>query len=709
MSDRLAAGRRALGIGGSDPVPRLRDGLRGNRYPLVALSGIAAVHQLQPLVLLALGSEIGDVTGGGPGTISFAVAFHALAYYLGALRFAVETESRPNRAEIAARTAFAWSFITLITAFAASGSAIVAALAAAGFVRGAVFSIHPPLLMDSYPTGVRGRVFGIWWAAQAFGMGAGLIGFALAYRIFDLNWRSAFLVAGMVSFLPVLIAEWLRDPGFGGHDERAVRETAAGPDGAAPQSRSSTLGLGEIIRRLMLVAAFKQSLVAFAVLGVFVVPMQSFVSAYLDLRWNVFADQRAIVLGVVWLSAVPVVVVAGRIIDRSFRNDPGAPLRFAARALGAGAVLVALAVNVPSYALCLTLLSAGYAALWAAYPAAFLSVLSVVPPRYRAHATALLGITSTIVGGLGGLIVFGGLDRRIGLSGAVVALLIPAAVGVRLFSRASKVVSEDLDKFVEETSEDAVLRATLVRGGTLPLLRCHGIDFSYGQLQVLFGVDFSIAEQEMVALLGTNGAGKSTLLRVISGLGLPSRGTVHYRGEDVSFLDAERRVRLGIVQIPGGRAVFDPMTVVENIKVFGYAFDRDTKTIEKGMEAAFEAMPRLYERRNSRARTLSGGERQMLGLAKAFVLRPRLLLIDELSLGLAPRIVSELLDTVRAINASGTAVVLVEQSVNVALSVVDHAYFMERGQIRFDGSATELLERPDLIRSVFLEGATKER
>jgi ABC-type branched-subunit amino acid transport system ATPase component len=224
---------------------------------------------------------------------------------------------------------------------------------------------------------------------------------------------------------------------------------------------------------------------------------------------------------------------------------------------------------------------------------------------------------------------------------------------------------------------------------------------------VLFGVDFSIEEQEMVALLGTNGAGKSTLLRVISGLGLPTRGTVHYQGTDISFLDAERRVRLGIVQIPGGRSVFDPMTVVENLKTFGFAFDRDTKTIQRGMDAAFEAMPRLAERRNQRAQTLSGGERQMLGLAKAFVLRPRLLLIDELSLGLAPRIVSELLETVRTINAAGTAVVLVEQSVNVALSVVNHAYFMERGEIRYDGPAADLLERPDLIRSVFLEGVAR--
>lgn len=700
----MSAGRRALGVT-NEPVPALR--WMGGWYPLAALSGLVAVHQLQPLVLLALGSDIGDATGGGAGTISFAIAVHALTYHLGSLRFAVETEARPNRAEIAARTAFVWAFITLITAFAASGSAIVAALGVAGFARGAVRSIHSPLLMDNYPVGVRGRVLSIWWGADAFGMGAGLIGFAFAYRVFDLNWRSAFLLAGAVSFVPVLFAEWLRDPGFGNHDEKLVREAAAGREGAAPQAQESSLGLGEVVRRLMLVPTFKRVLGAFAVLGVFIVPMQSFVNAYFDRRWNVFSDTRAIVLGGLWLSAVPAVLWAGRRIERSFRKDPGEPLRFAARALGMGAVLIALGAHAPRFAVSVGFLAGGYAAVAAVFPAVFLSVLSVVPARHRAHASALLGIVSTLVGGLGGLIVFGGLDRRIGLAGALTALLVPAIGAVLLLSRASSEVSGDLDRLIEELSEDASLRAELVRGGTLPLLRCHGIDFSYGQLQVLFGVDFSISEQEMVALLGTNGAGKSTLLRVISGLGLPSRGTVHFRGRDVSFLDAERRVRLGIVQIPGGRSVFDPMTVVENIKVFGFAFDRDTKTIEKGMDAAFEAMPRLYERRNQRAQTLSGGERQMLGLAKGFVLRPRLLLIDELSLGLAPRIVGELLDTVRTINAAGTAVVLVEQSVNVALSIVEHAYFMERGQIRYDGPATDLLERPDLIRSVFLEGAAK--
>jgi ABC-type branched-subunit amino acid transport system ATPase component len=240
-----------------------------------------------------------------------------------------------------------------------------------------------------------------------------------------------------------------------------------------------------------------------------------------------------------------------------------------------------------------------------------------------------------------------------------------------------------------------------------PMLSCRHVDFAYGQLQVLFDVDFTVDDGEMVALLGTNGAGKSTLLRVISGLGLPSRGSVTFRGADITYLDAERRLRLGVTQIPGGKATFGPLTVVDNLRVYGHSLGRHDRSLERGIDATFDAFPRLAERRNQLASTLSGGEQQMLALGKAFVLEPRLLLIDELSLGLAPKVVAELLEMVRRINASGTAVVLVEQSVNIALSLVDHAYFMEKGEIRFDGPAHELLDRRDLLRSVFLEGATK--
>jgi ABC-type branched-subunit amino acid transport system ATPase component len=210
----------------------------------------------------------------------------------------------------------------------------------------------------------------------------------------------------------------------------------------------------------------------------------------------------------------------------------------------------------------------------------------------------------------------------------------------------------------------------------------------------------------MVGLLGVNGAGKSTLLKVVSGIGLPMKGSVRFRGQDVTYLDAERRLRIGITQIPGGRAVFGPMTVVENLRSFGFTLGRDKRAVDAAIETSFEAFPRLHERRTSLASTLSGGEQQMLGLSKALMLRPRLLLIDELSLGLAPIVVAQLLDMVRRINADGTAVVLVEQSVNIALNLVDHAYFMEKGEMRFDGRAADLLARDDLLRAVFLHGAS---
>jgi ABC-type branched-subunit amino acid transport system ATPase component len=157
--------------------------------------------------------------------------------------------------------------------------------------------------------------------------------------------------------------------------------------------------------------------------------------------------------------------------------------------------------------------------------------------------------------------------------------------------------------------------------------------------------------------------------------------------------------------IAGGRAVFGPLTVVENLRMSAYTFGRHRARVESAVDTVFEVFPQLAARRNHLASTLSGGEQQMLALGKAFILRPRLLLIDELSLGLAPKVVSELLAMVRKVNELGAGVVLVEQSVNIALSIVEHAYFMEKGQIRFDGRASHLLERSDLLRSVFLEGA----
>ena len=234
----------------------------------------------------------------------------------------------------------------------------------------------------------------------------------------------------------------------------------------------------------------------------------------------------------------------------------------------------------------------------------------------------------------------------------------------------------------------------------------RGVDFAYGPLQVLFGVDLSVREGEVLGLLGTNGAGKSTVLRVLSGLAPPSAGTVAFRGQDVTRVPAEELVGRGLAMVPGGKATFPDLTVVESLQVGARLLPKPERAGR--IERELERFPRLAERRGSRAGALSGGEQQQLAIAKALLADPVLLCIDELSLGLAPLVVEGLLKTVQEVRAAGTTVVVVEQSLNIAAHLCDRAVFLEKGTVRFEGAPKELLERGDIARSVFL-GADKRR
>ncbi len=236
------------------------------------------------------------------------------------------------------------------------------------------------------------------------------------------------------------------------------------------------------------------------------------------------------------------------------------------------------------------------------------------------------------------------------------------------------------------------------------LLEVRDVDVSYGRVQVLFDVDLHVEDGEAVALLGTNGAGKSTLLRTVFGLKSPDRGHIRFGDHDITGRPAESLVPLGMAQVPGGRGIFPSLTVLENLRMAGYRVS-DRAQIRSGIERALDAFPALNERLQQPAGVLSGGEQQMLALARAWIQRPRLLAIDELTLGLAPQIVEQMLDFVAGLRSEGISLLLVEQSVNTALRVAERAYFLERGAVRFEGRATDLLERPDLVRSVFLEGA----
>src|SRR5947209_668395 len=239
------------------------------------------------------------------------------------------------------------------------------------------------------------------------------------------------------------------------------------------------------------------------------------------------------------------------------------------------------------------------------------------------------------------------------------------------------------------------------------LLDCQGLDVAYGQVQVLFGVDFSVDEGEIVALLGTNGAGKSTLLKAAAGLVRPTKGAVTIAGNDITGRAADTVARSGVALMPGGKSVFPTLSVDENLRLGGWLVRDDPSRLAAARQEVLDLFPILAERGTEMAGDLSGGEQQMLGLAQAFMNRPRLLLIDELSLGLAPTIVGQLFDVVNRIHSSGVTVVLVEQSVNLALNLAKRAVFMEKGEVRFEGPTADLLDRPDILRSVFIAGPAK--
>jgi ABC-type branched-subunit amino acid transport system ATPase component/ABC-type branched-subunit amino acid transport system permease subunit len=239
------------------------------------------------------------------------------------------------------------------------------------------------------------------------------------------------------------------------------------------------------------------------------------------------------------------------------------------------------------------------------------------------------------------------------------------------------------------------------------MLACVDVDAGYGRSQILYGISLDIAPGEILALLGTNGAGKSTVLRVFSGLLNPTHGEVYFAGEEISKMKPTQRVKNGLVMVPGGRGVFQSLTVRENLRLAAWTTKKDRKFVAETTAQVFELFPALRDRLNVKAGFLSGGEQQMLTIAQSFYCKPRIILIDELSLGLAPTVVAQLLNAVRAMAARGITVVVVEQSVNVATAIAKRAVFLERGQVRFSGPTPSLEQQPNLLRSVFLRAATK--
>ncbi|HYA47095.1 MAG TPA: ABC transporter ATP-binding protein [Burkholderiales bacterium] len=226
------------------------------------------------------------------------------------------------------------------------------------------------------------------------------------------------------------------------------------------------------------------------------------------------------------------------------------------------------------------------------------------------------------------------------------------------------------------------------------MLEIRALESRYGRIPALRGIDLHVAEGELVALVGANGAGKTTLLRALSGVQRVSAGQVLFRGEDITFTPSDRRVRLGIVQVPEGRLVFAPLSVEDNLRLGGYTRTRAESVSE--LQRVFAMFPALKERRRQAAGTLSGGQQQMLAMGRAMMAQPQLLLLDEPSMGLAPRLVEEIFATIRALKTSGTTIFLVDQNARAALAAADRGYVLETGRIVHSGPGAQLLENEQL-------------
>ena len=232
------------------------------------------------------------------------------------------------------------------------------------------------------------------------------------------------------------------------------------------------------------------------------------------------------------------------------------------------------------------------------------------------------------------------------------------------------------------------------------MLEIKDLEVYYGMIQAIKGVSFEVNQGEVIALIGANGAGKTTILHTITGLLSPKKGSVLFEGTDITKVPAHKIVSMGMAHVPEGRRVFSELSVLENLKMGAYT-RKNKAEVEEALQEVYKRFPRLEERKNQMAGTLSGGEQQMLAMGRALMSKPKIILMDEPSMGLSPILVNEIFDIIQAVSKSGTTVLLVEQNAKKALSIADRAYVLETGNITLEGNAKDLLEN-DSVKKAYL-------
>ncbi|GAC1442881.1 MAG: hypothetical protein NVSMB55_14860 [Mycobacteriales bacterium] len=572
-----------------------------------------------------------------------------------------------------------------VTGLVTTPATLVAARLTNGVAQGISTPASFPLTADYFPPRSRAQVFSVSFAAAQLGL---IVGPALAGIAGDaIGWRPTLLILGGLATLAALLTFLLREPVRGQYD----RPDPTAPEPAAPSFAEAYRTAASVgtLRRLWYCQPF---LGTRAVFGLIILPV------FLADVYQLSSTQLGFVFALNGISGMVGLLLAGPIGGYLLRDRPGRFMTVLGCAPFVQAAAIAVIAFRPPLAVVIVVVQLNIIGENLGQPGGYTLLSLVVPARIRG-----LGLATNVPWQLIGLVATPFLLQAmvtIGLPHGILILVPLLVIGGLILVTGAPAVERDMRA---AQAADAAAERSRDSAGTL--LVCRGVEVGYGGVQVLHGLDLEVARGEIVALVGTNGAGKSTLLRAIAGITEASGGAIFLGDRDITHLPPYSIAAAGVVSMPGGAAVFPGLTVAENLRSAGWTSRDDQVGVESRTAQVLALFPVLRERWDTQAGALSGGEQQMVGLAQALLMNPQLLLVDELSLGLAPAVVEQLLGVLRRLNEAGTTVILVEQSLNVALTVADRAVFMDKGEIRFDGSTEELLARPDLVRSVFLGGA----
>jgi ABC-type branched-subunit amino acid transport system ATPase component/sugar phosphate permease len=567
-------------------------------------------------------------------------------------------------------------------------------------------TVHNSYLADAYPTEGRGRIFSWHNLSDPLSQTVGILIFGLVVTVSH-NWRWGLLIG--LAGIPIGLSLFtLREPDKGANESSHILKSS-GMDLHSQQGDAPRVLLGAAVTRLLRIRSIYYELVAVAILGFAGTAAPLFGNLYFVRKWGLDTAQRSEVYSIIGLAAflgLPVAYVLG---DRYFRRAPQRPLVIAGFCIIAYGGFYVLSLYMPHLWMVVVFQFLATAAVSPLAICIFLTLAATAPPEMRTICFAMFGVYSLVFGGFTGAVLLGAVSDAVGYTnGPTVALTLigpVCVIGGFLLFIGSRYVRRDITLVIEDVLERFAEGKRREAGGEVPALQIHNLDFYYGTNQVLFDINLEVAQGEILALLGTNGAGKSTLLRAVSGLDHPHRGVIRIFGANCTYLEPEQIIDQDVALLVGGKMTFPGLTVRDNLRIGAHSLRGQGSRAKTALDEACDRFPELASRLDQHAGTLSGGEQQMLALARVMMTAPKLLMIDELALGLAPKAVDRLIAIVREVNSQGTSVILVEQSVNRAMSLADRAVFIERGEVRFDGLTTELYQRDDLLRPVFLGAA----